>query len=148
MDSRDMQELSISVITFANIWIENLTKEEYSGNFRAQVPYISAHRDLLNPKMSLQLVKDRLAMIEHYRAIDTHRIVHWPHYALGRIGKHVYKYKFHYGFKAFVIYMAYREVQNYRHLRTVAYLDMNQTTYHYQSILLHALFAGAVCTFI
>jgi hypothetical protein len=47
--------------------LENLTKEQYSGNYRKQFSLLSASRDTLNPKLNLENLKNRLWVMEYYK---------------------------------------------------------------------------------
>jgi hypothetical protein len=53
-----------------NIIIENLTKEQFSGEYRTRLPKMNASRDSLNPALNLETLKNRLWVIEHYRTLN------------------------------------------------------------------------------
>ena len=42
----------VIILSFLLISLENLTKEEYSGEFRNKLPYNSASANALNPKIA------------------------------------------------------------------------------------------------
>ena len=48
--------------------IENLTKEQYSGNYRNRLPMLNSSRDSLNPAVNLETLKNRLWVAEIGRA--------------------------------------------------------------------------------
>ena len=68
------------------VYIENLTKEQYTGVIPTKLNALSASRDTLNPLLNAKLLKDRLEAIEHYKYQHGIKYARWPHYALGRAG--------------------------------------------------------------
>lgn len=102
--------------------IENLTKEQYSGNYRRSISALGVSRDSLNPKLSLETLKNRLWVMEHYKYLHGVEHAHWPHFVMQRAGSHLWKYKFNYAVKAFFIYQAVREYQNYRYLSSITFM--------------------------
>jgi hypothetical protein len=84
--------------------LENLTKEQYSGNYRSKLPMLNASRDTLNPVLNAETLKNRLWVIEHYRTLHGIEHAYWPHYLMRNAGSHLWKYKFNYGIKGFFIY--------------------------------------------
>jgi len=98
-------------------FFENLTKEQYSGEFRPRITGLSISRDSLNPLLNAQILKERLALIEHYKAANGgHMFHHWPYYFMKNMGTHMNRYKFNYGLKAFAAYVVYRDLQNWQHM--------------------------------
>jgi hypothetical protein len=92
--------ISVSLSFVINlISAENLTKEEFSGNFRNKTNLLNTSRDTLNPQLNLENLKNRLNLIEYYKNLHGIEHAYWPHYALGNIGRHLYRYKFNYAIK-------------------------------------------------
>ena len=90
--------------------IENLTKEQYSGNYRNRLPLLNSSRDSLNPVINLDTLKNRLWVADHYRLLNGIEHAYWPHYTIRNVGCHLWKFKFNYAVKAFFAYQVYREV--------------------------------------
>ena len=68
------------------------------------------------------MLKNRLNVIEYYRNLHGIENAYWPHYFLRNTGTHVWKYKFHYAFKAFLAYNVYREIRNFRYRNNTEFL--------------------------
>jgi len=107
-------------------YIENLTKEQYSGNFRNRLAKLNSSRDSLNPAVNLENLKNRLWVTEHYRLLHGIEHTYWPHYTMKNVGRRIWKYKFNYGLKAFFLYQVFREIQNYRYINSVKFLSADQ----------------------
>ena len=54
-------------------YYENLSREQYSRNYRTDLKYLSPARDALNPKMNLELLNQRLA--RHHRQCKMPEVV-------------------------------------------------------------------------
>ena len=65
---------------------------------------LNSSRDALNPALNLDTLKNRLWVIDHYRTIHGIEHAYWPHYTMRNVGRHLWKFKFNYGIKAFFIY--------------------------------------------
>ena len=107
-------------------YYENLTREQYSRNFRTDLKYLSPARDALNPKMNLELLKQRLAQMERIEAQIPAKYRFWPRHLMDKYGAHLNKYKFNYLVKAFLAYNLYREFMNANHLHRVSFLTFSQ----------------------
>jgi len=106
---------------------ENLTKEQYSGEYRPRVNPLSASRDTLNPLLNAGILKHRIEMIEHFKlANGGHRYQHWPMYFMQKAGKHMRCYGLNYAVKAFAGYLVYNEIQQYRHLHETTFVTIQQ----------------------
>lgn len=81
---------------------ENLTREQYLGS--RQTSLLSAHRDVLNPAMNLEILKHRLERIHHYKYRFGADHTFWVHAVLRNGSTHLYRYKFNYLFKAYLAY--------------------------------------------
>ena len=81
-------------------------------------------RDTLNPALNLENLKARLAAVEYYRNRHGHRYMYWPHYVIGNMGRNLYKYKFNYAVKGFLVYTLYREIRNYNHLCNTTFMSV------------------------
>jgi hypothetical protein len=113
---------------FANAqFYENLTKEQFSGNYRDKLAPLSSSQNALNPAASLDIAKNRLWVAEHYRLLHGVEHAYWPHYTMRNVGCHLNKYKFNYIVKAFFAYQVYREVNNYRYLNQVSFLTTSES---------------------
>ena len=84
---------------------------------------LSVSRDTLTPLLNTAILKERLADIEFFKYRYGVEISRWPHFALGRLGRHLYKYKFNYGVKAFAAYIVYNDMVHYRHMRSQVFLS-------------------------
>lgn len=73
---------------------------------------MSVSRDTLNPKLNLQLLKERLNAIDFYKNQLTYEQRHWPHIVLGKAMRHLWKFKFNYAVKFALFYYAYREIKH------------------------------------
>ncbi len=129
-------------------YLENLTKEQYSGNYRNRLPTLNSSKDSLNPAMNLETLKNRLWVAEHYRLLHGVEHAYWPHYTMRNIGLHLNKYKFNYAVKAFFAYQVYREVQNYRYINSVTFISTDQQMAHFGSIAWTGFLATAVALLI
>ena len=79
---------------------------------------LSASRDTLNPLLNTTTLKNRLAVIQHYKYANGVEYAHWPHYVLTRLARHTYRYKFNYAIKGFAGYLVYRDISSYRQLKS------------------------------
>ena len=104
---------------------------------------MSPHRDTLNPKMNLVNLHERLRMIEHYKALRTPELLHWPHYAIGKYASHINKYKFNYALKAFLVYNLVSEVNNMRYQHKNFLVPFADQATHFTSIGIKFGLAGA-----
>ena len=124
---RSSQKHSFSVSKFLSSYqiAENLTKEQYNNNqiVPRSLHALSVSRDTLNPLLNTAVLKERLADIEYFKYRHGVMIHRWPHFALGRLGTNLYKYKFNYGVKAFAAYIVWNDIQHYRHMKTQVFLS-------------------------
>ena len=129
-------------------YYENLTREQYSRNFRNDLKYLNPARDALNPKINLDLLKQRLAQLERIEAQIPERYRYWPHYAIQRWGNYLNRYKYNHLIKAFLAYNLYRELKNANYLHRVSFLTFDQQTQvTIRCSSAGALLAGAVWLF-
>ena len=105
--------------------LENLTKEQYSGVARSSRRHgiLSASRDTLNPLLNSQNLKNRLALIQHYKTVHGDHAF-WPHFFMRRVANHAMKYKFNYAVKGFAAYLVYRDFANYQHMKETSFMTM------------------------
>ena len=103
--------------------IDNLTKEQFSGVTKRPGGVLSASRDTLNPLLNTQTLKNRLAVIEHFKT-QAGQHAYWPHYAMTNVARHLLKYKFNYAVKGFAAYVVYRDIANYNHLNQRTFLTI------------------------
>ncbi|CDW71683.1 UNKNOWN [Stylonychia lemnae] len=111
--------------------IENLTKEEYSGEYRNDLLNLGASQNTLNPQHSLDTLKNRLWVSEFYRLQHGVEHAHWPHFFLRNVGRHLNKYKFNYAVKGYLVYLLYREFANFQYQNSIKFMPANE-----QSLLL------------
>jgi len=104
----------VSSLHYINSHSDNLTKEQYTGVVKRPSSFLSASRDTLNPRLNTETLKNRLRVIEHFKTINGVELAHWPHFALTRFGKHLYRYKFNYAIKGFAAYLIYRDYARYQ----------------------------------
>jgi hypothetical protein len=123
--------------------IENLTKEQFSGEYRNKLANINASRDSLNPAINLETLKNRLWVTEHYRLLHGVEHAYWPHYALRNVGLHLNKYKFNYLVKAFFVYQCYRDVQHYRYRNSVSFMKSDEQAAQLAQIAWTGFLTGA-----
>ena len=107
-------------------YIENLTKEQFSGNYRDKLAHLNSSRDTINPSINLENVKNRLWVTEHYRLVRGLEHAYWPHFVIRNVGLHLNKYKFNYAVKAFFAYQVYRDVQNYSYRNSVSFIRTDE----------------------
>lgn len=104
-----------------------MTKEQYSGEFRPRISAFDGSRDQLNPLLNSNVLKQRLALIAHYKSANGgHMYQHWVHYALRNMWTHLYRYKVNYAVKGFAGYMVYRDIQNFQHMNSVQFMTYQQ----------------------
>ena len=84
---------------------------------------LSASRDTLNPLLNTQTLKNRLAVIEHFKA-QAGQHAYWPHHALTNVARHLLKYKFNYAVKGFAAYVVYRDIANYNYMSQRTFLTL------------------------
>ena len=119
-----------------------MTKEQYSGQFRNKISPLSTSRDVLNPEINLETLKNRLWVTEHYRLLHGVEHAYWPHYFLRRAGNHLWKFKFAYAFKGILAYNVYRDVRNFQYRNSTQFLN----TVEQQKLVLQVCYSGLVAT--
>lgn len=72
------------------------------------------------------MLKQRLEDIEFYKYRFGVELARWPHFAMQRLGSHVYKFKGNYLVKGFAAFIVYSDVQHYRYMRTQVFLSNQQ----------------------
>ena len=106
-----------------------MTSEQYSGIVPRSINALSASRDALNPLLNTTILKNRLADIEHYKYIHGEKYARWPHFLMGNMGRHLWKYKFNYAVKGFAAYLVFREIQQYNNLKENTILTLEQSMF-------------------
>lgn len=104
----------------------------------------SVSKDSLNPRMNARTLKNRLAVIEHYRYRFGVEHAHWPHFMMGRTGNKLYKYKFNYAVKGLAAFMLVKAVADYKHINERAFLSYDKTAEYTLSIGGYAAFCAGV----
>ena len=51
-------------------------------------------------------------------------MAHWPHFAMSRFARHVYRFKFNYAIKGFAAYVIYRDVAEYRKMKETSFVTI------------------------
>ena len=103
-----------------------MTKEQYSGVSNRARGVLSVSRDSLNPLLNTDVLRARLDAIEHYKYRHGVQMAHWPHFAMSRASRHLWKYKFNYALKGLAVYMLVRDVQHFRHMHRTSYVTLQQ----------------------
>jgi len=93
-------------------------------------------------------LKNRLALIEHYKYQHGVEMAHWPHFALKRAARHLYRYKFNYGVKAFAAYVVYSDYANYRHQQERTFMTLQQQSSFIATGAVHLGALTAICLLI
>ena len=114
------------------IFVENLTKEQYSGNFLPRLSMFSVTRDALNPRMNTEVLRQRLHVIDHYKFRYGAQHTYWVHFALKKYGQRVWTYKFNYLFKGALAYATWRKVQAYNKADSENFLSEVDRTVNYR----------------
>ena len=127
---------------------ENLTREQFTGVAKRRHGVLSASRDTLNPLLNTETLKNRLAVIEHYKYRHGVEHAHWPHFAMKRLFNHVNKFKVNYAVKGFAAYLVYRDVAQWQHMRSRAFLTYEAEAMQVGTTMAHTgLFLG-ICALI
>jgi hypothetical protein len=141
-----LPSFTVSGFPITHVDIDNLTKEQFSGVAKRQSGVLSASRDTLNPLLNTETLKNRLAVIEHYRYVHGVEYAHWPHFAMSRLARHVFRYKVNYAIKGFAAYLIYRDVAQYRHLKATTFMTIPQELSFGVSAAFHSgLLLGICC---
>ena len=75
---------------------------------------LSVSRDSLNPLLNTETLRNRLAVIEHYKYLHGVERAHWPHFAMQRMLRHVMRYKVNLVIKAGALGLLVNDVQHFR----------------------------------
>ena len=89
-------------LPFLRICIENLTKEQYAGQYRPRLSIFNTARDALNPYVNAETLKNRLWVIDHYKFRYGAAHTYWLHTLLSKTAAQLNRYKFNYGIKLFL----------------------------------------------
>ena len=117
-------------------FVENLTKEQFAGQYRPHLTIFNSARDALNPAVNADTLRNRLWTIDHYKfRYGAEHTFYW-HTVLRRMGTHMNKYKFNYAVKAFLAYNVYAQVQGYNHQDSNFFLTEAQRGRHKVNVLL------------
>ena len=101
-----------------------MTREKYSAFSAKPTSWLSVSRDTLNPLLNHEKLKTRLNVIQHYKYINGVEMAHWPHFAMSRFARHVYRFKFNYAIKGFAAYVIYRDVAEYRKMKETSFVTI------------------------
>ena len=106
-------------------------------------------RDSMNPLLNVETLRNRLAVIEHYKNIRGEKLGHqWTHHAMNNALRHLNRYKFNYGIKAFAAYVVYRDFAHMKHLKQRMFITNQQEAQFLLNISTHTAMFGALCAFI
>jgi hypothetical protein len=109
---------------------------------------LSVSRDTLNPLLNTDTLKARLEAIDHYKYRHGVQMAHWPHFAMNRMSRHLWKYKANYIVKGAVVYMLVRDFQHMRHMHRTSYVTFQQEQALVAPMLVHGGMFAALCAFI
>ena len=107
-------------------YIENLTKEQYAGSYRPTLTIFNSARDALNPHVNSEVLRTRLAVIDHFKSRYGREHTYWLHTVLRRMGGSLTRYKFNYLLKGFLAYGVYSSYTNYRFMDETTALKPSQ----------------------
>jgi hypothetical protein len=93
-------------------------------------------------------LKNRLAVIQHYKYANGVEYAHWPHYVLSRLARHTYRYKFNYAIKGFAGYLVYRDIATYRQFKSTEFVTIQQEGLFGVSIAFHTGLFFGICAII
>ncbi len=130
----------------APLFAENLTKEQYSAAAKQpKTGLLSVSRDALNPMLNTETLRNRLAVIQHYKFQHGAEFAYWPHFFMRNVATHLMKYKFNYAVKGFAAYLVYRSVADYRHHNQRMFLNLDQHGQFFLSIGASTALFGGIC---
>ena len=85
--------------------------------------------------MNTEKLRNRLALIDHYKYRYGAQHTYWVHYALRNVARNCWTYKFNYLAKGALAYLTYRQIAAYNHAETESFLTEGQRTQHRLSTL-------------
>lgn len=109
---------------------------------------LNSSRNAMNPVMNLENLRARLQAIEYYKNLRGVEYDYWPHYVLGKMNRHLWRYKFNYAIKGFFVYALYSEIRHYNHLSSVSFMNVEQQLNHYLRITGHGILAAGIFLYI
>ena len=87
-----------------------MTKEQYAGVIPRKISILTTSRDTLNPLLNTERLRSRLEDIEMYKYKHGKMYARWPHFAMEKVGRTLWRYKFNYAVKGFAFFVFYHEV--------------------------------------
>ena len=98
--------------------------------------------------VNTETLRNRLWVIDHckYRYGANHTF--WVHNVLGKTFRHLNKYKFNYGVKAFMLYATVAQYKNYYYVREMSLLSDYQRAAYWRQIELTTAGFVASCVLI
>lgn len=136
------------IISSYNSWlcdVENLTKEQYAGQYRPKLSIFSSSKDALNPSLNAEKLKNRLFVIDHYKYRYGVNHTYWVHSALAKSANKLNKYKFNYALKAFLAYNVYSKYKNYKFMDDMTFMSDTQRGEHYANVAFGSAAFTAAC---
>ena len=115
-----------------------MTKEQYSGQYRPTVNIFNVSRDVMNPELNTELLKNRIRLIDYYKYRHGVNHTYWVHSFLSRQGNKLNKYKFNYAIKAFLAYQVYSKYKNYRFVDDMTFMTNEQRVAHASPVVTSA----------
>lgn len=67
---------------------------------------------------------------------------------MGRLGRHMMRYKFNYAIKGFAAYLVYRDIAQRRHMKKTTYVTVQQESMMMGSTFLHGGIFLGLCAII
>jgi hypothetical protein len=125
-----------------------LTKEQYSSEYRSTPSILNVSRDRLNPELNLSLLQRRLHTIEAYKLQRGVEFMHWPHFAMNRLGRHLFRYKFNYALKGFFFALIVNDWRQWNHAASQRFLTKQEDAMRAGQMGIHTAGFVALCLLI
>ena len=94
------------------------------------------------------MLQRRLQTIEIYKAQRGVEFMHWPHFAMNRLGRHLMRYKFNYALKGFFLALIVNDYRQWRQAASKAFLTRQEETLRGGQMAFHTLGFVGVCLLI
>lgn len=85
--------------------------------------FFNPTRDVLNPKLNAETLRQRLTAIDHFKYRYDPKYTYWLHYVLRNMYKDVKIHKFKYATQGVLLYMIYNQVQTYNKVDSQNFLS-------------------------
>lgn len=98
---------------------------------------LSVSRDTLNPLLNTETLRNRLAVIEHYKYLHGVQRAHWPHFAMQRAARYLMRYKVNLLVKAGAGYLVYNDYQHWRVMHETTLPTLQQEANMFMNMGIH-----------